>query len=52
MWHLLFGLNVIVIFIGQATHQATTNTRDLGWIERETLLFRHFNRNNTEISNP
>src|SRR5947207_11131501 len=50
MWHLLFGLNIIVVFISQAAHQATTNTGDFRWIERETLLFRHLDRKSTRLN--
>ncbi len=28
LWHLLFGLDIIVIFVGEAAHQTATDTRD------------------------
>lgn len=51
-WHLLLGLDVVVIFIGEAAEQASTHTRDFRGVERQSLLFRHLDRDNAEFSDP
>src|SRR5437588_6870848 len=37
--HLLFRLNIVIIFVREATHQATTDAGDFCGIKRKTLLF-------------
>jgi len=52
LWHLLFGLDIVIIFIRETTHQTTTDAGDFRGIEGKPLLLRHFNRDNAKVGNP
>ena len=51
-WHRLFGLDVVIVFIGQAAQEATAHTRNLGGVQRQILLLRHLDRDDSKICNP
>lgn len=50
--HTLLGLDIIIVFVREAAHETTADTRDFRGIERKPLFFRHLNRDDTEIGNP
>ena len=50
--HALLGLDIIVVFVGEAAHETTADTRDFRGVERKPLFLRHLNRDNTEFRDP
>ena len=40
-----FDLQVLLVLVGKAAQQPAADSADLGWVQRQILIFGHFDRN-------